>query len=109
MKNLGSDLPSPAPSMPTHPLTGFVATLRRVAFMLLLAGVAETAVWFGNVRLVGTSGGTFTSIAVGVIAGTLLLAAAMTVTAFILDLLIAVNSGKTNHHGTVEARPLTTV
>ncbi len=109
MTNLEGDIPSRVAPTPTHPLTGVVAALRRVAFVLLLAGAAETAIWYGNVRLSGSSGGAFTSIAVGIIAGTLLLAAAMTVSAFILDLLIAVNVGKTHHQRRAESRPFTTV
>jgi hypothetical protein len=109
MTNVERDIPSRAASTSTHSLTGVVAALRRVAFILLLAGVAEIAIWYGDVRLSGSSGGAFTSIAVGIVAGTLLLAAAMTVFAFVLDLLIAVNVGKTHHHRGTESRPFTTV
>ena len=63
---------------------GVVAALRRVALILLLAGVAETAVWYGNSASTGTSGGAFTNIAVGIIAGAFFLARVMTVLAFIL-------------------------
>jgi hypothetical protein len=108
MENPGSDLLDSTPSTePAHPLRGGIAALRRIAFVLLLAGVAETAVWYGNARLAG-SAGTFTSIAIVVIAGTLFLSATMAVLAFIFDLLIFVNANKTTLPGTAESRPLTT-
>ena len=65
--------------------------------------------WYGDVRLSGAPGGALTSVAVGVIAGTLLLAAILTVFAFILDLLIFVNFGQVHHPGAAESRPLTSV
>ncbi len=108
MENLGTDLPDSAASVgQTHPLAGAVAGLRRFAFILLLAGAAETAIWFGNIRFSGAPAGAFTSIAIGVIAGTFFLAAALTVLAFVVDLLLYLNSG-TRDPGTVEHRPLTT-
>ena len=105
MKNQGSDLRDPAPSMePAHPLAGVVTASRRIAFVLLLAGVAETFVWYGNVRMFYASGGTFTSFAIGVIAGTLLLASILMVGAFILDLLIFANAAKTVRPDTAGSR-----
>ena len=109
MKNQGSDLLDSAPlTEPTHPLAVVVAALRRIAFVLLLAGVAEATVWYGNVRFSGAPGGTFTSISIGVVAGTFFLAVGMAVFAFILDLLIYINSDKATHPGPAEHRPLTT-
>ncbi len=109
MKNQGSDLLDSAPlTEPTHPLAAVVAALRRIAFVLLLAGVAEATIWYGNVRFSGAPGGTFTSIAIGVVAGTFFLAVAMAVFAYILDLLIYGNSDKAMHPGTAECRPLPT-
>ncbi len=109
MENLGTEFPASAPSRePTHPLAGVISALRRVAFILLLAGAAETAIWYGNVHLSGAPGGSFGSIAVGVIAGTFFLAATMAVLAFILDLQIFVNGGQTANPATAEYRPLTT-
>jgi hypothetical protein len=84
-----------------------VSTLRRVAFVLLFAGAGGAAVWFGDVRL-SAPGGTFTSVAVGLGAATLFLAATMAVLAYVLDLLIYANSSPSLHPGTVECRPLTT-
>jgi hypothetical protein len=108
MENLGTDLPDSAASVGrTHPLAGAVAGLRRFAFVLLLAGAAEIPIWFGNIRVSGAPAGAFTSIAIGVIAGTFFLAAALTVIAFVVDLLIHLNSG-TKDPGTAEHRPLTT-
>jgi hypothetical protein len=114
MQNLGSDLQQPVPAdetpslKTTHPLAGGVAALRRIAFVLLLAGAAEIAVWFGNVRVFGGSGGIFSSIAIGVIAGTLLLAVTMAVLAYVVDLQIYINADKTMQADLAEHRSLTT-
>ncbi len=105
MKYQGSDVRDPGRSMePAHPLAGVVTALRRIAFVLLLAGVAETVVWYGNVRLFYASGGTFTSFAIGVIAGTLLLASTLIVLAFVLDLLLFTNAAKTMRPDIAESR-----
>jgi hypothetical protein len=68
-----------------------VRVLRRVSLFLLIAGLAEAIVWYGNVRLFGSSGGTVTDIFVATFAGALLVAVVMTVCAYILNLLMYLN------------------
>jgi hypothetical protein len=67
-----------------------VATLRRIALFLLLAALAEVIVWYGNLRLYGSSEGTATNIFVATFGVALLLAVATAVLAFVLDLLMYV-------------------
>ena len=55
------------------------------------AGLAEVAVWFGNVRLAGSSGGTVTNIFVATFSGALFVAVALAVFAYVLDLVLYFN------------------
>jgi hypothetical protein len=113
MQNPGSGL-QPVPAVETsalksaHPLAGGVVALRRIAFILLLAGAAEIAVWFGNVRLFGGSGSVFSNVALGVIAATLFLAVTMALLAYIVDLQIYINSNRTMQADLAEYRSFTT-
>jgi hypothetical protein len=68
-----------------------VTALRRVSLFLALAGLAEAVVWFGNVRLSGSSGGAVTNIFVATFGGALALAVAMAVIAYVLELFIYLN------------------
>jgi hypothetical protein len=68
-----------------------VRALRRVSLFLLIAGLAEAIVWYGNVRLFGSSGGTLTDVFVATFGGALLVAVVMTVCAYVLDLLMYFN------------------
>jgi len=68
-----------------------VRALRRVSLFLLIAGLAEAIVWYGNVRLFGSSGGTLTDAFVATFGGALLVAVVMTVRGYVLDLLMYFN------------------
>ena len=68
-----------------------VRALRRVSLFLLIAGLAEAIVWYGNVRLFGSSGGTVTNVFVATFGGALLVAVVMAVCAYVLDLLMYFN------------------
>jgi hypothetical protein len=68
-----------------------VTVLHRVSLFLLIAGLAEAIVWYGNVRLFGSSGSTVTDVFVATFAGALLVAVVMAVGAYILNLLMYLN------------------
>ena len=64
-----------------------VTALRRVSLFLLIAGLAEAVVWYGNFRLFGSSGGTVTNVFVATFGAAVLVAVVMAVCAFVLELL----------------------
>jgi hypothetical protein len=65
---------------------GVVRALRRVSLFLLITGLAEAIVWYGNVRLFGSSGGSVTNVFVATFGGALLVAVVIAVCAFVLEL-----------------------
>jgi hypothetical protein len=68
-----------------------VTALRRASLFLLVAGLAEAIVWYGNVRLFGSSRGAVTNVFLATLGGALLVAIVMAAFAYVLELLMSFN------------------